>query len=408
MARYYQLATFLQRAPNDLIQDYLGWKDIPNDLVWKDRKAKDTDDIYKLLMSLDGERRAKIKRDFESIFELACPSAMKAVYQACNVRKKKPIIAKLDEMTGYYRIAMWLFRKHGKLFDLATKFDIVRKDSWKYCGVGTNENFKYDGGKKENFKGSIKDFYKLQGDARYCKVKHYEEGGSHYYFAYPEGKAEIIEQYGNSEEEIIDLTIKQLHEVVFVYNSETGILKTNAKGTIKEIASLQEKFCKHILDIASLPKKDNVKFNLEVLKAPGFEFPLDDNEIKVEGVKLREVRFVVEAGTRNRVLLTLDNKNDNQSYSDVLSSASMGQNQKLLKAKIDFARIQFVMKKPEKGKRKNLIFRITAPSNCTLEDGEADIIARKYLQEWGVMELLEFGKDNPELKKAEETGEASE
>lgn len=120
------------------------------------------------------------------------------------------------------------------------------------------------------------------------------------------------------------------------------------------------------------------------------------------------MRFAVEADTGNRVLLTLNTKNNNQSYSDVLSSAALGQNQKLLKAEIDFVKIQFVMKKPEKGKRKNLLFRITAPSNCTLEDGESDIIARKYLQKWGIMELLEFGADNPELKKAEETVEVSE
>ncbi len=402
MARYYQLATFLQRAPNALIQAYLISREIPNDLAWKDRKARDTDDIYELLMGLASERRVEIKRDFESINELACPSAMKAVYQACNVSIQKTVIVELDKMSGAYEMAMWLFLNHRKLFDLATKFDRVRRDSWKYCGVGANDDFEYDPKKSDNFKESIKNFYKLQGDARYCKVKHYEDGGSHYYFAYPEGKAEIVPQYGNSEEEIIDLTIKKLHEVIFVYNSESGILKTNARGTKEEITSLQEKFCKHILSIDSLPKKDNVKFNLDVLKTPGFEFPLDDGEIRVEGIKLKEIRFIINTDTKNRVLITLNSKGYYQSYSDVLGSAAMGNNKKLLKAEIDYVKMQFVMRKPAKGKRPNVTFEITAPSRCTLEDGETDIIAREYLQEWGIMELLEFGDDNLELKKAEE------
>lgn len=402
MARYYQLATFLQRAPNALIQAYLISQEIPNDLTWKDRKARDTDDIYELLMGLASERRVEIKRDFEVINDLACPSAMKAVYQACNVSSQKTVIVELDKMSGAYEMAMWLFLNHRKLFDLATKFDRVRRDSWKYCGVGANDDFEYDPKKSDNFKESIKNFYKLQGDARYCKVKHYEDDGAHYYFAYPEGKAEIVPQYGNSEEEIIDLTIKKLHEVIFVYNSESGILKTNARGTEEEVASLQEKFCKHILDIDSLPEKDNVNFNLNILKKSDFDFVLDDDEINVEGVKIKEIRFVVDVETRNRVLVTLNSKNMYQSYSNVLSSVAMGKNQKLLKAEIDYVKMQFIMKKPTKGKRPNLTFDITAPSKCTLEDGSTDKIARKYLLKWKIMEVLEFGKDNLELAEAEE------
>jgi hypothetical protein len=108
------------------------------------------------------------------------------------------------------------------------------------------------------------------------------------------------------------------------------------------------------------------------------------------------------------VLITLDTRNFKQSYSNVLSSVAMGNNQKLLKAKIDYVRIQFIMRKPKKGRRPNLTFDITTPLRCTLEDGETDIIARNYLQKWKIMELLEFGDDNLELAKAEELLEVGE
>lgn len=296
MTRYYQLATFLQRAPNVLIQAYLDSHEIANDLAWKGRKARDTDDIYKFLMGLDGERKAEIHRNFEKINELACPSAMKAVYQSCNALKQTAVIAELDKKGGAYERAMWLFLDHRTLFDLATKFDKVRTDSWKYCGVGTDHELEYDQKNTDDFKESIKNLYKLQGDARYCKVEHYEDDGTHFFFAYPEGKAEIIPQYGDSEDDIQNHTIKRLHEVVFVYNSESGVLKTNAKGTKNEIASLQEKFCKNILGMDSLPEKNNVNFNLEILKEADFDFALNDDEIEVEGIKLKEVRFGKRSG----------------------------------------------------------------------------------------------------------------
>lgn len=408
MARYYQLATFLQRAPNDLIQAYLISREVSNDLTWKDRKARDTDDIYELLMGLASERRVEIGKEFEVINDLACPSAMKAVYQSCNALNQKPVIEELDKMDGAYQKAMWLFLDHRKLFGLATKFDMVRRDSWKYCGVGANDDFEYDKGKLDNFKESIKNFYKLQGDARFCKVEHYEDEDSHFYFAYPEGKPEIITLYGDNEEDIRNHTIKRLHEVIFVYDSESGILKTNARGTDEEVASLQEKFCINILSIASLPEKDNVSFNLNILKEPDFDFVLEDDEINVEGVKIKEIRFVVNAKTKNRVLVTLNTKKMYQSFPDVLSSVAMGNNQKLLNADIDYVKMQFIMKKPTNGKRPNLTFRITAPSRCTLEDGDTDKIARKYLLKWGIMEVLEFGKDNLELAEAEELVEVGE
>ena len=119
-------------------------------------------------------------------------------------------------------------------------------------------------------------------------------------------------------------------------------------------------------------------------------------------MKIKEIRFVVDVETRNRVFITLDSKKKYQSYPNVLSSVAMGNNQKLLKAKIDYVKMQFIMKKPAKGRRPNLTFDITAPSRCTLEDGSTDKIARKYLQKWGIMEVLEFGEDNLELAKAEE------
>jgi len=402
VARYYQLATFLKRVPNELIQTYLKLQEINNDLTWKNRKPKDIDDIYEFLTGIDGERGIVIKRDFEAINELACPSAMKAIYQSCNALNQKTVITELDKMDGSYERSMWLFLKHRVLFNLATKFDMVRRDSWKYCGVGEGRELKFDKNNSDKFKESIKNFYKLQGDARFCKVEHYEDDDSHFFFAYPEGKAEIIPQYGDSEEEIRDQIIKKLHEVIFVYSSKTGILKTNARGTKEEIAVLQDKFCKYILGLDSAPEKDNVKFNLDIIKQPDFGFVLDDNEINVEGVKLKEIRFVIDKDNRNSVLIKLNTKSFNQSYSNILSSAAMGNNQKILKAKIHYVRIQFVMRKPAKGRRPNVTFNITAPSGCTLEDGETDIIARNYLQKWGIMELLEFGDDNLELAKAEE------
>lgn len=408
MARYYHLATFLNRVPNALLPVYFQFRKIENDLVWKNRKEQDTDDIYSFLENLDRDKKAIIKKDFEKIHDLACPSAMKAVYQACNMLNQKKVIAELDQMKNSYERAMWLFLKHDALFDLATKLDKVRTGSWKYCVAKTDGELKYDGKHVTNFKNSIKDFFQLQGDGRFCRVLSYEYEGKHYFFAYPEGKAETIPQYGNSETDIQDLTIKRMREVIFVYNKQTGILRTNAPGTTPEIASLQEKFCVHILALDGLPRQDNVMFHLEELKGNAGNFPLDDDEINVEGVRLKEIRFVNDITTKNRLKITLDDKGKkHQTYSDLLSSVGMGNNQKLKNAEIGFAKIQFYMRKPPKGKRPHLTFEITSSTDSSLEDGDTDMIARKYLEKWGIMEQLEFGEDNLELAEAAEQVEVT-
>lgn len=408
MTRYYHLATFLNRVPNTSLLAYFQSREIVNELVWKDRKEKDTDDIYSFISTLGPEKKKEIDRDFEKIHDLACPSAMKAVYQACNIKNQKKVIAELDQMNNSYERAMCLFLKYEVLFDLATKLDKIRTGNWKYCVVKTDHDLNCNGKHIDNFKESIKDFYKLQGDARFCKVDPYEHEGLHYFFAYPEGKAETIPQYGNSETDIRDLIIKRLHEVIFVYNKQTGILKTNAPGTTQEIASLQEKFCVHILDLNGLPRQDNVIFHLEELKENAGNFPLDDNEINVEGVRLKEIRFISDAETKNRLNITLDDKDKkHQTYSDLLSSVGMNNNQKLKHAEIGFAKIQFYMRKPPKGKRPHLTFDIIGSTDSSLEDGGTDEIARKYLEKWGIMEQLEFGEDNLELAEAAEQVEVT-
>ena len=59
--------------------------------------------------------KKQIKVDFEKIHDLACPSAMKAVYQSCNMLNQEEVIAKLDQIDGSYERAMWLFLNHEYL-----------------------------------------------------------------------------------------------------------------------------------------------------------------------------------------------------------------------------------------------------------------------------------------------------
>ncbi len=397
MARYFHTAKFLQRTPNAMIQEYLLSQGIDNDLTWQGRDERDTDDIYTLVAGLDSHENTRIKFNLERVHDLACPSAIKRVYQACNIFNRSDIIEGLDQLQSDHGRAMWLFLNHEKVFELATQLNKERFGSWKYCVLGTQNKLNCDNTSVNAFKESLKSFYKLQGDARYCKIDLYTCGQAHYFFTYPEGKAEIIPQYGNSEKEIKNLTIQKLHEVIFIYNSESGILKTNAIGTKEYIMSLQEQFCTCLLGMDTLPRQDNTIFDLNILKEPGFEFPLDDDETNVEGIKLKEVRFVLNVDTRNRILVTLDSNSLWQSYSRILESAGAVNNKKVAEAEIDYAKIQFIMRKPPKGRRPTLTFKITAPADCTLQDGEIDRIARKYLQKWKIMKQLEFGDDNLEL-----------
>ena len=98
-------------------------------------------------------------------------------------------------------------------------------------------------------------------------------------------------------------SVRPVFEICFVFYPEEGVLELAAPGRAKEIAALQELFCRIALGLEGRPTgKAQVIFDLNGLLNPGFSFPTDPED-GIERVDLLAVELMDCKSPLHRVWL---------------------------------------------------------------------------------------------------------
>lgn len=391
MSRNYSPKNFIQKTPNALLKQFFEQENTALGLNWEKLQESDVDPIYEAVQELPDKARIKTENIFRQINEMAyATGTQNLIIEGESVFHNLQLADMFEKMSNPYEIAFWMYLNHPEVFNIAES--LCRMDnvsSWKQSAVYRKLEPKIEPEEINKFAEKIIDFYKKQGRGKHCEIHNYkrEKPERHCYFAYPEDYAKTELEY-NDEGKLDNRNIKPAFEVIFVYRPESGILETNAKGSASDVKKLQTSFCQTILGLEKMPDANSKEIKLEKLK-DRFGFPVNPQD-GIKHVQLKMLQLELPSGKRRRLMFEDGSLDSGQPIYDLIDNALDQENIPLSEVKAVKAKITFEFDGVNGKKGKPVTFEIATPDRCTLKDDHLHLTAKKYLEEWGLVEKAEL------------------
>jgi hypothetical protein len=391
MSRNYSPMTFIQKTPNALLKQFFEKKNIDLGLDWDELQESDVDPIYDAIQELDDRMRVNVENTFRQINEMACSKGVQClIEEGESVYHKLELAGTFEAMSNHYEMALWTYLNQHTVFYIAES--LYRMDnigSWKQCAVYRDLDPKIEQENIDKFADELIKFYKKQGRGRHCVVRNYrrENPERHCYFAYPEDYAKTELEYDDNGK-LDNRNIKPAFEVIFVYRPESGILETNAKGKASDVKKLRQAFCKTILDLEKMPDEKSKEIKLEKLK-DRFGFPFSPKD-RIKRVQLKMLLLELPGGKRRRLMFEDGSEGQGQPIYDLIDKALNHESIPLSQTKAIKARIQFLFEATDVRRETSVTFEISTPDRCTLKEDILHQTAKKYIEEWGLVEKADL------------------
>jgi len=385
MARQYSAKTFLRNVPNALLKAYFDRRGVDLGFKWDMLHETDVNPIFVAMEGLAEGVRSEIDSDLSMINDLACEDGTLAILEEAELWNDDWSDL-FGGMKNAYERAMWTFLNNPKRFRVAGCFhELDRCGGWRRRFVGNYLESRSDEESLAAFEESLRLCYRRQGRGRFCHVDVYlrQNPERRCYFAYPEDYASTdigYDDHGRFQHR----ARRSAFEIIFVYRPEEGLLELRARGNRKQIAELEEIFCKTILGLVELPDDGRVPFDLAVLKDAAFRFPTAPGD-RVASVHVRLLRFDVPGPLNRRITVSAETSDmAPRALHELLDDAINQSRMPLSDLHVSQARLRFTFE-PTNGERpKTLTFDVTYPDRCTLRDDAHDQVAKKCLREWGI------------------------
>lgn len=390
MGRQYSAKTFLRNTPNDLLKQYFEQHGIDLGFEWSYRHASDVNPVFAAMEQLPEATRSRVDGDFAMVNDLACEAGVLAILDKAGGRARG-LAERFAKMKNACERALWTFLHEPELFRLAGCFhEMDRRLGWRRRFVGVRLEVATDDEALRAFEQALRMFYRRQGRGRFCHVDYYlrQDPLRHCFFAYPEDYASTdigYDEHGRFQQR----ARRSAFELIFVYRPEEGMLEVRAHGKTKDVAQLEEIFCKAILGLVELPPEDGrLPYDLTVLKSADFAFPMDPKDgiaaVEVQALRL-ELPFVKSKGTRRRITISANSLPDTPRAAHRLLHAAINKEHvRLGEVHVSQAKLRLTFAPADGQRPRTLTFDVTYPDRCTLKDAPYDQIAKKYLKEWGI------------------------
>lgn len=399
---------FTREVPNTLLEQYLQEQSItanveievdgqPETVKVSDLSETQVEPILKLIEAQDAEKQALIERDFRDITERACKAGVRCLIEESRFEEHELDIAdNLEQMGNHYERAMWVFLNHPTVFKNSGQFQ-------KIDGMSFKKAFAFRGltplqleDQLEDFKEKVMDHYKEEGRGKHCIIEVLKRSvpERYCYFVYLEDYGDILNEFNG--DEFSRRAIKPAFEVIFVYHPESGRIETNARGKKADIKKLHEAFCQGVLEMEGLPDINSTMYNLESLKTR-FNFMPRQPQDQITSVKLKSIEL--QAGYRKRISFT-DSGRDSDIYTLIEEALNL-ENIPLDTVSVTKAKIQILFRKmPTDRRTPSVSFEIGMPDRCTLKDSPLHLIAKKYVELWGLVSTEVIEQDDTETQEA--------
>ena len=393
MASTFSLKTFIRSISKKHLRKYFKPRKLFDSFDWSLEGEEYAQGLYNEINDADGNVLDVIVQDFTIISDLANDEGLVSLHEIINSifdkEKAEAITEKLEKIDGLYDKVLLISLNNPEVIEWALRLEHMESMKFKHdCIVGTDPDFDLDDEAIEKLKEEIQKFYKKQGRGRNCHIDPYVKQNPERYcfFAYPEDYAKRDLTYKGTK--LMPQIRRPVMEIVFVYDSVSGILKLNA-GRMRKVEVMQDAFCKTILGLPGLPDGSTKVYKLAPLLNPTFRFATEPQD-EIEKVSLRMLKVKVSKDNHQRKL-TCEGEPENggtvllrDMIIKAIESYTINPNRiVVLQAKIT---IKFKYKKGE-GNR-SATFILTSSGGSTFEDKPTHHIAERYVQKWGLVKTL--------------------
>ena len=384
MAAQYSHMQFFRHVPNAQLAAYFESKDIDlgiNFTEERGKKKKKKEEIFQAFTALPEDQQANIEAEFQDVNAMACEGGVAALIDEADFHQDEGFIESISEIDGFHAKVMWAFLEKKNCWKGATMFlhaDNVSSSYWKKRNDLPSVPPHVEDDDIKALAKAISDyFHTTQGRGRNCKVEPYRRNSKEYFFAYPE-------DFGQSGVEWISDSLKTrarhpAFEIIFVYSETEGSLDIYAPKNTKAVPELQKLFAKIILKLDTLKDGsiDKRIYDLEPLADSDFEFKIEP-ETGIVGIEVTQLRLTLKHGSRRRIVLEADTKNNPKAVYDLLKEINPPV------YLITQVRLKVTFEAPTGKKVKTKTFNITYPNSCALNHDGNDLQIRKMLAKSGI------------------------
>ncbi len=384
MAPQYSHMQFFRHVPNAQLAAYFESKDIDlgiNFTEEKGKKKKKKEEIFQAFTALPEDQQANIEAEFQDVNAMACEGGVAALIDEADFHQDEGFIESISEIDGFHAKVMWAFLEKKNYWKGATMFlhaDNVSSSYWKKRNDLPSVPPHVEDDDIKALAKAISDyFHTTQGRDRNCKVEPYRRNSKEYFFAYPE-------DFGQSVVEWISDSLKTrarhpAFEIIFVYSEKEGSLDIYAPKNTKAVPELQKLFAKTILKLDTLKDGsiDKRIYDLEPLADSDFEFKIEP-ETGIVGIEVTQLRLTLKHGSRRRIVLEADTKNNPKAVYDLLKEINPPV------YLITQVRLKVTFEAPTGKRVKTKTFNITYPNSCALNHDGNDLQIRKMLAKSGI------------------------
>ncbi|RDH80802.1 MAG: hypothetical protein DIZ80_17425 [endosymbiont of Galathealinum brachiosum] len=380
MGQYSHLQ-FFRHTPNAQLAVYFSSKNINLGIDLTRLKETEAEMILKAFTQLPDDQQAEIEAEFQDVNALACEGGIAALIDESRFHDDDGFVEAVAAIDGFHSKVMWAFLEKPTYWRGASMFlhaDNVSPSFWKKRNDLPNLPPHVDDEDIDAFAQAISQyFYSQQGRGKNCKVEPYRRNDKEYFFAYPE-------DFAQSGVEWVSNTLKTLahhpaFEIIFVYSESEGSLDIYAPKNTKVVPELQRHFAKTILKLEALKDGsiDQRVYDLAPLNDNDFEFKLEAVE-GISSVVVTRMRLTLKQGSRRRIMLEADTKNNSKAVYDLLGELT------LPKYHITQVGVKVTFDALEGKRTKTRTFNITYPNSCALNYDGSDLKIRKMLAESGI------------------------
>lgn len=388
----YTPRSFLRNVPAEFLRRYFKTQKVLTDFDWARFDETNIEPLFEAWEALPEPARRQIESHFRQVDDLATEMGVAALAHEVKYAGGQEAADALSAIDGFHAKGLWVLCRDleedptGDIFECATLLNRADKLNGKYWKrrIGLSKKRPDIAPKtREELGKAISAYYRREeGRGVRCKVELLlRDGHVHYFFAYPEDFADLFIGY-DREGNFARRLQQPAFEVVFIFDEIAGTLNLWAPGRRETKVELEEIFGRVILHEELGDEKEKKPYELNGLKNRNFRFTTDPAD-GIGSVRVKRLRLAIMGGRKRSITLESDVGSSRFAVYDLLDHAINSKNVPLSNVNVTHARIQIVFDRPA-DRWKSLTFNVSYPEGCDLHDKPQHVLARKYLERWGI------------------------
>lgn len=375
MSRPFRLKAVLRHFDLGLLRTYLRKKgmDVPPS---PDLRIEEVDHIEGLILGLPSTLGNEISEGLREVHEMSTEDGLLILLDVADMNGIHPQ-GEIETLLSDHDKALFFHLKYPKIFDNASVLYHVTDLKAKVERFLKMRSYDLVSARKEALAEALKSYLlRRDGRGRECTVNVFRYEDRICFMAYPEDFAKALLVY--EDKQLSKTALRPTFEIVYLYHPETGKVELSAKGSPRRHLELFTLFNSAVLEDNSEVAETEKTYSLERFLDKDLTLPTEPAD-QVEFVRLQKLRLFNRYDAHR---LTLELKE--QPWGIGAMHALM-EKLNIRQTLYSVSHAEIKMKFPGKGRRGGVTIQLSFPDKCNLNDSPTHLKAKKYLEQWGLV-----------------------